>query len=356
MQGNNTTPPDPNQQWATSENGRTTIDQSAARKRREIARNGNGKLGRAEDLSEFDATWKPVTLAELKMRPQDDRPWLVNELLPHDGISLLVGTPKAGKSTSSRCLAAAVGGEKSTWFGQAVNEGTVLHLSLEERMETVCNHYNQLKAPADRIVLIEDPWPKPRNPVEKLQSLISEVNPVLVIIDPLIRCADIRNTNDYAEVTEALDPYISLARHFKTHIMFVHHANKHGGEFGNEVMGSQAMAGSVDTIISLRNAGGQRMVRAWGRDGVEIPDTMLNLDNGWMEVVGTKTAVRADDLRDEVINLLEDSKVPMGTEEIQKALACRKQTLIEVLNAAVKDGAIREFKGGKSGRKILYEF
>ena len=352
---NDTTPPNHIQEWATSENGRATIDQSTARMRRGSAHNGNGELGHAEDLPEFDGTWKPITLADLNMRPQNERPWLVNELLPHDGISLLAGAPKAGKSTSARCLATTVAGEKSIWFGKAVNEGVVLHLALEERMETVRNHYNLLNAPADRIVLIENPWPKPKDPVAKLQSLTTRFRPVLVIIDPLIRCVTIRNTSDYAEVSEALDPFISLARRFKTHIMFVHHANKHGGEFGNEVMGSQAMTGSVDTIISLKNVGGQRMFRAWGRDGVEIPDSMLNLEGGWLEVVGTKREVRAHDLRNEVIALLEASKAPMGKEEIQQELKCQRQTLIEVLDAAVEDGDIREVKGGKSGRKILYK-
>ena len=343
------------QDWGSSEEGRKTIDESAARTRHDIARNGNGELGHAEDLPEFDGTWKPMTLAELNLKPQYDRPWLVNELLPYDGMSLLAGTPKAGKSTLSRCLAVAVAGEKSTWLGKAVNEGTVLHLALEERMETVLNHYNQLNAPADRIILIEDPWPKPKNPLEKLQSLISRFHPALVIIDPLIRCAAVRNTNDYAEVSEALDSYISLVRRFQTHIMFVHHANKHGGEFGNEVMGSQAITGGVDTVISLKNAGGQRMFRAWGRDGVDIPDTMLTLENGWMEVIGTKTEARAHDLRNEVIDLLNESKEPLAKDVIQKKLACRRQTLIEVLDEAVSNGAIREVKGGESGRKILYE-
>ena len=352
---NDTTLPDHIQERATSINGGATLNQSVARTRRNIKRNGYGELGHAEGLTESDGTWKPVTLAELKTRPQNDISWLVNELLPHDGISLLAGTPKAGKSTSSRCLAAAVAGERSSWLGKAVNEGTVLHLPLEERRETVLNHYNQLNAPADRIMLIEDPWPKPKDPVARLQSLISELHPVLVIIDPLIRCVEIRNTNDYAEVSEALDPYISLVRRFKTHIMFVHHANKHGGEFGNEVMGTQAITGGVDTIISLKNAGGQRMFRAWGRDGVEMPDTMLSLDNGWMEVVGTKTEARADDLRNGVINLLKDSETPMGTEEIQKALACKRETLIEVLKKAVGDGEIKAVKGGESGRKTLYK-
>ena len=347
--------PDHIQERATSKNGGATLDQSVARTRRNIERNGNGELGHAEGLPELDGTWKTVTLAELKTRPQTDISWLAKELLPPDGLSLLAGTPKAGKSTASRCLAAAVAGERSSWLGKSVNEGRVLHLPLEERSETVLNHYNQLDAPADNIVLIDDPWPRPKDPVAKLQSLILEIYPVLVIIDPLIRCVEIRNTNDYAEVSEALDPYISLARRFNTHIMFVHHANKHGGELGNEVMGTQAITGGVDTIISLKNTGGQRTFRAWGRDGVEIPDTILTLEDGWMEVVGTKTEARADELRNGVINLLEDSKAPIGKEEIRKLLACKNQTLIEVLDAAVEDGVIREDKGGESGRKTLYK-
>lgn len=352
---NDTPLPDHIQERATSKNGGATLDQSVARTRINIERNGNGELGHTEGMPELDGTWKPVTLAELKTRPQTDISWLAKELLPPDGLSLLAGTPKAGKSTASRCLAAAVAGERSSWLGKAVNEGAVLHLPLEERRETVINHYNQLKAPADRIVLIEDPWPKPKDPVAKLQLLISEIQPVLIIIDPLIRCVMIRNTNDYAEVSEALDPYISLARRFNTHLMFVHHANKHGGEFGNEVMGTQAITGGVDTIISLKNTNGQRMFRAWGRDGVDIPDTMLTLEDGWMEVVGTKTEARADELRNGVINLLEDSNEPMGTEEIQKALACKRDTLIGVLKKAVEDGDIKAVKGGESGRKTLYK-
>ena len=137
--------------------------------------------------------------------------------------------------------------------------------------------------------------------------------------------------------------------------MFVHHANKHGGEFGNEVMGSQAMTGSVDTIISLKNVGGQRMFRAWGRDGVDIPDTMLNLENGWIDVVGTKQAGRAHELRNKLIDLLENSKEPMGKENIRNALGCKNATLIEVLDAAVEDNVIKEVCGGESGRKSLYE-
>ena len=67
------------QDWGSSEEGRKTIDESAARRRQDIARNGNGELSRAKDLPEFDGAWEAVTLAELKLRPQIDKPWLVND-------------------------------------------------------------------------------------------------------------------------------------------------------------------------------------------------------------------------------------------------------------------------------------
>ena len=354
MQGNDTTPPDYIQEWLDVEADQGQADSSTDGEGacRETAHNGNGQLDPRQPPAKPGGTWQPMTLAEYSSRPQADRSWLVDGLLPRDGLSLLVGSPKAGKSTLARCLATAVVGRGSPWLDRDVDSGTVLHLSLEERTDTVAHHYRMLEACGERIVLIEDPWPKPKDPAAKLKDLITKFAPVLVIIDPLIRCVSIRNTNDYAETSEALDPYINLARVYRTHILFVHHANKRGGVQGNEIMGSQAIAGSMDTILSLKHDGGQRRVQAWGRDGVEMPETQLVLeDNGWMGVIETTQAIRAETLRDEIEKVLREADAPVGKEELQKKLICRRQVLIEILATMVKDRKISEVK---DGRKTLY--
>ena len=254
--------------------------------------------------TEEDAPWTAMTLGDLYDMPQRDVPWLADCLLKYNGISIISGSPKAGKSTAVRCLAAAVGGERSTWLGQGVEEGKVLHLSLEESMDTVRDHYKKLNASRENIVVIKNPWPTPDNPEIVLQSLITAIEPVLVIIDPLAKCVRMRDSDKYSEVSAALEPYIALARNFKTHIMLVHHNNKGLREDGNEVMGSQAMTGGVDTIISMRNRSDVRSFKAWGRDDVLIPETVLSLNDGWIDVAGLSASIKAHDIQEDIKTLL----------------------------------------------------
>jgi KaiC/GvpD/RAD55 family RecA-like ATPase len=53
--------------------------------------------------------------------------WLVDQHLPFEGLSLLVGKPKAGKSTFARCLAHAVAhGESFLGFSTPARTRLVL--------------------------------------------------------------------------------------------------------------------------------------------------------------------------------------------------------------------------------------
>ena len=348
---NDTKPLNHSQEWASSEEGRKTIDQSVAKMRRENARNGNGGLGHAEDLPEF-SSWQLKTLAEFENEPLEDGPWLVAKLLPANGLSLLAGTPKAGKSTLARNLAVEVARGEGKWLGKDVEQGTVLHLSLEERIQTIRNHYKQLDAPGEQIYLLTKTHPRPKDFILWLQNAIMRYKPSLVIIDPVIRFLKIRDMNDYALTTGALDSLINLAREFNTHILLVHHTRKSGGKYGSEILGSTGLAASVDTIISLSIDGDQRIFYAYGRDDVEIEKTNLNMDdNGWIDVAGTKLEADEDDIRSKAIEYLRETGEPQNTDQIREALGCRKQNLTTSLNNAVEDGEITYTKEGK---KKLY--
>ena len=60
-----------------------------------------------------------VSLGELYAKPDPEVEWLVQGLLPADGLSLLVAPPKVGKSTLARCLAVAVADGRGWWLGRA---------------------------------------------------------------------------------------------------------------------------------------------------------------------------------------------------------------------------------------------
>ena len=66
---------------------------------------------------EFSDWLKPMAAMAAEVEPEAVD-WLVEGLLPGDGISLLVAPPKVGKSTAARCLAAAVAGGDTNWIGR----------------------------------------------------------------------------------------------------------------------------------------------------------------------------------------------------------------------------------------------
>ena len=250
MQDNHTTPPDHNQPRPTSGEGRSTIDQSVVKMRRGTARNGNGDRGHAQDPPAL-SPWPLKTLAELEDDPPEDKRWLVEELLPAYGLSILAGLPKSGKSTVARYLAVEVARGGGKWLGREVRQGTVLDLSLEDPVQTLCNHYRHLDAPGRHIYLLTTTHPAPEDVILWLQSAITRYMPSLVIIDTINLFLTFRNTNDCALTPRALDPLINLAREFNTHILLIQHTRKGSGRYGSDIPGLTGLAVNVDTIITL---------------------------------------------------------------------------------------------------------
>ena len=70
-------------------------------------------------------------------------PFIVEDLLPSAGFSVLAGKPKAGKSTAARQLALAVA-QGEDFLGRETNKGTVMYLAIEEKQNEVVRHFRQL--------------------------------------------------------------------------------------------------------------------------------------------------------------------------------------------------------------------
>ena len=280
-----------------------------------------------------------VSLGELYAEPDTEPEWLVEGLLPADGLSLLVAPPKAGKSTLARCLAVAVADGRGSWLGRATKVGTVLHLALEERKATVRGHYRGLNAPENGIYVFVGMAPPQKERLLLLQATVRTIRPALVIIDPLFRYAQIRDGNDYAATVAGLGPFIDLARSESTHVLLVHHARKSGGEHGAESLGSTGLNASVDTFMSLSRNESTRLLYAFGRDGVEVEKTMLRMDGyGWVTAVGTKHAADVRDVMRKALDFIRASPEPVSGPEVREALSRGKGVVREALNNLVADG------------------
>ena len=298
------------------------------------------------------------TLAELAAEaPPEADDWLVEGLLPVDGISLLVAPPKAGKSTLARTLAAAIAGGRTEWLGRSTaRTGAVIHLALEERPRTVLNHYARLEVDSEGLHLLIGPAPKLATRLPMLRRSIETLKPALVIIDPLQRWVRISDGNAYSEATEALTPLIELARSASVHLLLVHHARKRGGEWGSEALGSTAFGGSVDTTLSLKlSADGRRRFYAIGRDGVDVEPTLLTMDErGWVSAGETKREAEQQDVAHRICDFLTRQDAPVAKAEIEKGITGRSESILAALTRMVRDGELTVSGAGKRGDPVRY--
>ena len=286
-----------------------------------------------------DAPPELLTLADLMAKAEAQADWMLDGLLPVGGLSLCVAAPKVGKSTFARALMlATVRGME--FLDRLPIKGAVLSVSLEDSPRKAVAHLVEMGArPDDPIYwaghshLSDDPAVN----TGRLQHWIESTGAALTVIDPLFKFVRILDDSAYGEVTRALDPLMRVARDTGCHIMATHHARKSGGKDGSEVLGSQALFGGVDTLLTLERDGSSRTVRTIQREGDDLPDMVLRMDpTGWIEAAGSKADAKARELDEAVLACLDNT--PRELREIRDTAELRESDTRGALNRLVRNG------------------
>ena len=208
--------------------------------------------------------------------------WLVDGLLPMAGASLLIAKPKTGKSHLVRQLIAAVA-TGQPFLGRDVHKQGVLYLALEEKESEVRRHFKELMLPTDANLLVHCGIIESKEQaLADLTGAVQEHPGIgLVVIDPLFKFLGVRDANAYTEVNDAVEKLLHLARSTGSHVCIIHHSKKRSGEQSiDDVLGSTALAGGVDTIFAMGVTGsGTRTLATRQRYGVDMPETMLQWDS-----------------------------------------------------------------------------
>ena len=72
-------------------------------------------------------------------------------------------------------------------------------------------------SPTDPIFVYMEPTPQ--DGLKKLRLAIEKEHPVLIIIDPILKMVRVKDVNAYAELSNALEPVLALARETGAHIL-----------------------------------------------------------------------------------------------------------------------------------------
>jgi hypothetical protein len=295
-----------------------------------------------------------VTIGDLLSESEEPPKWLVDGMLPEAGTSLLVAKPKVGKSTLAQNLLLSVAlGEP--FLGREVMCGPVLYLAHEEKRAELRRRFRAMGAQdGDRIEFFISRAPE--GAIEWLRMKTEERKPVLIVVDTFQRFARLKDLNDYAAVTNALDPLTHLARESGAHLMLVHHEKKAGGNDGDGVLGSTGLFGGVDTLLVMRRRDGTRSLSSMQRYGQDLEATVLQLDAETYRLTAHGTAEEADRkrLEDAIVDYLGGADEGVEQRDIFETVEGRRKGKIAALKGLTEDGRVLQDGAGKKGDPFRY--
>ena len=247
-----------------------------------------------------------ATLMSQPLRPPN---FVVDSLLSQ-GLHILAGSPKVGKSWLALWLAVTVAKGESVW-GMSSKQGTTLYLCLEDSTLRIQNRLFEITedAPANVHFSTESDI-LGRGLEQQLHTFLTEhPDTVLVIIDTLqmIRGAGYDNTyaNDYRD----LSALKQIADASGVAILLIHHLRKEpADDVFNRISGTTAISGAVDssfTLVEDKRGSGKATLSCIGRD-IEYRELTLerNAENVWEMIADSKT--QPELLGDRIVCLLSE--------------------------------------------------
>jgi hypothetical protein len=197
------------------------------------------------------------TAAHLMMAELPEPRWAVPDIVP-EGLSLLVGSPKVGKSWAALGLALAVARGGAALGAVDVEEGDVLYLALEDGPRRLRDRLGSLlggdEAP-DRLAFLTRAPRVDEDLVDRLTAWTETVRePRLIVIDVLARVrppVDGRGSMYNADYAVA-EPLQAFATHHGLAVLLVHHTRKApSDDFLATVSGTHGLAGAADAVLVL---------------------------------------------------------------------------------------------------------
>ena len=204
----------------------------------------------------------------------------VVDTLISQGLHILAGSPKVGKSWLALWLAVTVAKGESVW-GMGVKQGTTLYLCLEDSTLRIQNRLFEITedAPASvHFTTNSDTLGKGLE--EQLRAFLSEhPDTVLVIIDTLQMIRGAGYDNPYASDYRDIGVLKALADKHRIAILLVHHLRKMNDDDPmNMISGTTGLSGATDSNFVLRKSQRRENTATLYCTGRDIPYRELALE------------------------------------------------------------------------------
>jgi AAA domain len=283
--------------------------------------------------------------------------FIVPDLLP-EGVTLLAGKPKIGKTWLAQGLAVAIATGGMALGIKPVEQGEVLYLALEDNKRRLHKRFKKLATqhPLQGLSAAIE-WPcLGEGGAEMIDNwCATHPDARLVVIDTLKKVR--QRTNGQRSVYdvdyEALEPLLPVANANGVAILVLHHQRKMDADDPlDTISGSTGLSGGVDGTLVLKRDRGSADAYLFvdGRDVEEPGEFALRWDaelTSW-QLLGDAEEYRIGETRAKILRaLLEVAPEPMSPMEIAVEVGESIDNVRHTLRRMDKDGQVKKVGYGK---------
>jgi hypothetical protein len=280
--------------------------------------------------------------------------WAVPGLLC-EGLNLLAGAPKLGKSWLSLGIAAAIANGDPALGGVEVERGPVLYCALEDTGRRLQRRRQQMLAAGGRaapLLTLETACPTMPNGGDAVIVDWIEQNPGarLIIIDTFekMRGRNAHGVSAYSADYAAAGRFKTIADNYSVPILLIHHVRKQAAEDWQDlVSGTNGLTGAMDATLVLERSRGQAdgVLHVTGRDVVENDYAMTFDGTFWTKLDGPASDYEMGDTRADLMRLVREYPGSKPA-DLAKALDKPPATVRKTLSRMAEQGQLRVAPGG----------
>ncbi|WP_137391676.1 AAA family ATPase [Rhodoligotrophos defluvii] len=273
-----------------------------------------------------------------------------------EGLTILAGRPKLGKSwmTLDWALSVACGGPA---FGSVMcEEGDVLYAALEDNERRMQRRIEQMLPEGlywpSRLTITHSLPRLDEAGLAELETWRQSVDsPRLVAIDTFAKVRPIRRSSDNAYDADyaVLVPLQEWAADNGIAVVIVHHQRKMDAEDPlDSVSGSTGLTGAADTTLVLSRKSDGVTLYGRGRDIEEIETAMkLDQSRGQWLVLGNAEDVRRSDERKQLLAALQEAGGALGPRDLADVTGISYDNVRQTLVRMARAGEIEKTGRGK---------
>lgn len=282
--------------------------------------------------------------------------WAIPGILP-EGLAILAGRPKFGKSFLSLQMAIAIATGEGKNFGVGELEaGDVLVCALEDSERRLRDRLRRMYpfGHAPERLHFATAWPRmDQAGIAELEKWCDEHSKArLIILDTwrAIKPSSNGRASAYDEDANAAAPLLEFAkRRPGLAVLVIHHVRKtEADDVFDTISGTHGLTGIFDTLMVLARHGEGAKLSAQGRD-LDGYEKALERDprtGGWI-VNGNAVALAKTGERQELLDFLAAARGPLSLSALARSVGKKPDTARHLLKSLIAEGSVYQPSHGQ---------